>query len=879
MNLLLNIVILSSIAFSHLTMSDGLSTDACRCVIKDSRGFVWVGTEMGLNRYDGRRVRSYYRDELGLESDYIFDLHEDSFGNVWIGTARGPVVYNYRTDGFFRPALEDGSFLNDIVSRFTESPSGEIWFGGEKKPGIYSCSDGKTLEFHNMDIGKECPKYMTFVDEGKLAVACRNSNLYLYDTRKDNFYIPGYSEDFFEDEEFTDALNVGGILYLTSRSKGLVSVNLRTRKISVLAGPETVRLPVRFCFDGSHHLLIGTRSGMLRYDLSDGSWDNMGNHFVLGVHAVGNEIWAATSTGGVDYYLPESEYFLKTPTDSPVSALHEYVAGNVFFATESGDMYEYRSGNVVKAGIASRLPSISDFCFDKDGRFLALTRDGIAITAPNGEILSFHSARDFDTDGSRIAFGRLHRMADGSILLHMRDNFFIYESKTGSFVPRNSDEGTLFGIGNAMVDDDNGRVWTSSYASGIYVWDPSDLSFFRHYSSENSNVPLMNTSILKDSSSRIWIVGRGPQLYLYSTQQDDFIRYGSDRVPSFPDADFQTALEGCNGEIWIGTRKGLVRFDAELESSITYFDPDGLQDNQYLCPSLRLANGNLIFATMKGLVEFNPEAIPLTKPRTEVVGFEIGGKETRLPDENINLVREIKLPISKNSFGFSVSTPGQLFCESIQYRLDGYDGNSNVLSSDGHIRYYNIPAGRYTLSISGHDDIRIVITPPFWSSPAGISLISLISLLLSAGVVYFIMHRRVEKEKAVAREREIKEKLGFLSGFIALEQFDINSGDAEFIRKLDRIVTKHISDESFSVKVLEEELGMSHTTLNRRMSSVMNTTPVDYIKTKRLAVALHLLKKKGVTPSEVCYRVGFNSPSYFAKCFKEAYGCLPSEVG
>ena len=125
----------------------------------------------------------------------------------------------------------------------------------------------------------------------------------------------------------------------------------------------------------------------------------------------------------------------------------------------------------------------------------------------------------------------------------------------------------------------------------------------------------------------------------------------------------------------------------------------------------------------------------------------------------------------------------------------------------------------------------------------------------------------------------MSQKLGFLSGFIALEQFDINSGDAEFIRKLDRIVTKHISDDSFSVKVLEEELGMSHTTLNRRMSSVMNTTPVEYIKTKRLAVALHLLKKKGVTPSEVCYRVGFNSPSYFTKCFKEAYGCLPSEIG
>ena len=70
---------------------------------------------------------------------------------------------------------------------------------------------------------------------------------------------------------------------------------------------------------------------------------------------------------------------------------------------------------------------------------------------------------------------------------------------------------------------------------------------------------------------------------------------------------------------------------------------------------------------------------------------------------------------------------------------------------------------------------------------------------------------------------------------------------------------------------------MGHSTLNRKIKAMFDTTPNDYIRTKRLAKAAEMLERGKLRVNEVCYAVGFNSPSYFAKCFKKVYGVLPAE--
>ena len=101
--------------------------------------------------------------------------------------------------------------------------------------------------------------------------------------------------------------------------------------------------------------------------------------------------------------------------------------------------------------------------------------------------------------------------------------------------------------------------------------------------------------------------------------------------------------------------------------------------------------------------------------------------------------------------------------------------------------------------------------------------------------------------------------------------------DATFLANLDSVVNRHLSDDSFSVKQLEEELFVSHSTLNRKMRELLQMSPVDYIRSKRLNAALELLKQKKLTISEVAYSTGFSSLSYFSRSFKEYFGKAPTD--
>ena len=105
------------------------------------------------------------------------------------------------------------------------------------------------------------------------------------------------------------------------------------------------------------------------------------------------------------------------------------------------------------------------------------------------------------------------------------------------------------------------------------------------------------------------------------------------------------------------------------------------------------------------------------------------------------------------------------------------------------------------------------------------------------------------------------------------------SRDEDFVIRLEKIVSENLSNPSFSSTQLGEMLFMGHSTLNRKMKALFDTTPNDYIRIRRLALAAEMLEKGNRRVNEVCYAVGFNSPSYFAKCFKKVYGVLPAEWG
>ncbi|MBQ7195031.1 MAG: AraC family transcriptional regulator, partial [Bacteroidales bacterium] len=102
--------------------------------------------------------------------------------------------------------------------------------------------------------------------------------------------------------------------------------------------------------------------------------------------------------------------------------------------------------------------------------------------------------------------------------------------------------------------------------------------------------------------------------------------------------------------------------------------------------------------------------------------------------------------------------------------------------------------------------------------------------------------------------------------------------DEQFVRALDKLIIDNLSDPEFSKKEMEQALCVSRSTLNRRVTALLGTTPNDYLQRKRLEVAARMLRETpGAMVADVCYAVGFKSPSYFARCFAAAYGMPPTE--
>ena len=129
--------------------------------------------------------------------------------------------------------------------------------------------------------------------------------------------------------------------------------------------------------------------------------------------------------------------------------------------------------------------------------------------------------------------------------------------------------------------------------------------------------------------------------------------------------------------------------------------------------------------------------------------------------------------------------------------------------------------------------------------------------------------------KGVLEKRKVQKEAW--RGVPSVPHVELQNRDEDFIKRLDQLIADNIGDPAFSNRQIEEALFISRSSLNRRVKELLGTTPNDYVQKKRLASAAEMLRAGRMRVSEVAYSVGFNSPSYFAKCFKKEFGVLPAE--
>ena len=173
----------------------------------------------------------------------------------------------------------------------------------------------------------------------------------------------------------------------------------------------------------------------------------------------------------------------------------------------------------------------------------------------------------------------------------------------------------------------------------------------------------------------------------------------------------------------------------------------------------------------------------------------------------------------------------------------------------------------------------------FWDGPQGYVVITLLSLMVCALLVYYQNRkRRVVKTRfddLAHQHRQLMEKYNTLSKKYDLlftgTTPDIESHDQRLLRKAQTIVENNMSNPLFGVEELAREIGMSRTNLHRKLKSISGLSPSEFIRNMRLKKASILLLNQSNSVSQVSFSVGFEDHSYFSKAFKKHYGVSPSE--
>lgn len=869
---LLVVVRASGYEFMRLTKNNsGLSYDGISTIMQDSRGFIWIGTYKGLNRYDGNTFKVYGMEDLGLDSDFIYSIVEDPDGNLWVGTDKGACMYSYREDRFvpLQATSTEGEVITNKVTFICAEPDGRVWMlVNDQGCFAYDIHQKRLYEWPYRKIGFSGFRKMLRCADGSLWISRYHSNLYRADSifREVHPVALGAQSDFFANDEIEGLFHgPGESLLVASMNRGLSRVDPVAKRAEVLLPLPANSLLQHAFLDRNRNVWLSTSSGVWRYDLETGRSECLHSDD-KDIFSLSNDyttctfvdrdggLWIGTKDAGVNYSGPSQGNFEKQYLADGESLEHVLVSGfaedgegRIWVATEEKGLLTYdpathRTSRFRLEGIPSRICSI---CYDDGGLWFG-TRVGLFRLYPATRRLKAYGVLKRVQGVNDPNVYMIYRTSAGEIFVGTTLGLFRYDRPTDSFLEIPAFDG-IFTTSAAEDPLHRGVIWFSSYANGVYCWDSLSDKLVNFDAS--SGCGLTNDkicSIFIDHRARIWAVGFSIGIAMFDRESNRFTVYDRRNVQALTSDVFFKALEDEAGSLWLASDEGLVEFDPEIGGGYVYTHIDGLLDSKFTNSAFRSSSGDMYFGSDNGFIRFNPESLPTASgiPSVVLSSMQIGDHAARF-EENIDLLSRITLDHDSNSFGFNFSLLGLSAPSSnkVQCRLEGYEKGWRDIAATKSVFYYNVPPGQYRLKVralSGDDEwlearapLEIAVRPSFWSSVPGTALIVLIILAVILLSVLVIQHRfRLRKEREQAAYQKAKdeemfhEKMNFFSHVI----HEIKTPLTLLKTPLSNVISRCTDDENL------HDLNVMHRSAEY-LSKLVNEL-LDYVRIERMGYAL-----------------------------------------
>jgi signal transduction histidine kinase/ligand-binding sensor domain-containing protein len=804
--------------FTRISTADGLSQTRVSQIVQDDRGFIWFGTQYGLDRYDGYDFKVFVHEAGRMNSlagAYIYSLFKDRSGMLWIGCNQTLDRFDPRTETFTHYRLETDELANlgSTVVHISQDRDGLLWLATGTGLHRLDPSSGTIVHYRHSADNPEglSTNDITWSGEdqkGDFWVGTADG-LDKFDraTGKVLLHIPvpdPIQVAFFEDRLglFWIYHEFGTGLAIYDRASNTLTKYSFYRQEPSPDADTGVKGMIE---DRNGNLWLGSPGmGLLQFDRDNRRFIRFRNHpgdphsiaedkvIALFGDREGN-IWTGLHSVGPNHFSilkPEFEVFKHQADDSNslsvdfVNAILEDSRGSLWLANDDGvNRLDRQTGKLtgIAVGIGTK-PMIIDIAEDRSGMLWFGTYGrGLYGYDPNsGRLKSYrHNSADPASLSSDIVYRTFEDHA-GNLWVATGDGLNLLDRDKQSFhIYKPELDVRLKQIYICIAEDEKGTLWLGTDRSGLQHFDPVTHRFTVYKSDPRDPSALRDDSIgaLHVASTDLIWIGTENGLNRLDPATGKFTAYDS-RNGLLGNA-IDCILEGDNGYLWMNTNKGLSRLNPSDGTFANYSEADGLPGTDLTgwASCFKSRRGEMFFAGFAGAVAFFPDKLKEAPygPQVVLTDLEISGAPATIGaggplTHSIGYTDRIVLPHEMNIFSLTFAGLRYFSPESNRYRykLEGLDRSwYEVGSNKRRATYTTLPAGEYTFRVQAATgrgawsepgtSLHIVMLPPWWAT-WWFRAIYLTLIALAIWGIYAIRMRQLSHQLTMRMQERVNER-------------------------------------------------------------------------------------------------------------------------
>ena len=793
--------------FSHLSNINQLPSNTIHSICQDHKGFIWIGAENGLCRWDGHTMITYEssseNESHRIPSKSILKVYADQAKRLWVITSGGVRHYDYTDDSFRAP---DNDISELSYCAIAESPDQTLYLGVGDMLRCYNPDENRLdpIMVHHREVRGRFTALaidktgdvwagtktdgLIHLNRTRTVVTRYRANSHMQDWLLSNHISALY---YSPDED---------VLWIGSSNRGVCCYHIAQKRFEVIT--ELSDIPITaFCEDADHNLWIGTTQGLYIYSPHLGAIvthqiKSISNHNKLSDNFITDifcdrehNMLIGTQYGGINiqpymfrqfafYDWGEGDTYLSGRT---VRQIVPDKAGHLWIATEDGNINKLHCLTNVIQEITISDKKNSNPCallWDRLGRlWIGTSFNGLYCYTPrNNHFEQFIVERYPSLSNNHIL--SLLEDRDGRLWVGTASGLTLYDEGKDRFIQFEPYRFRKQKINHLMMDDE-GNVWIATHAQGLFCYHRARQHMQSVSLINSSGHPIQSNKyinyIYQDSRRNFWISTNHHGLFHYDPRTEQYTNFTTDHL--LLSNTVYSVIEDKHGNIWASTDNGLSCYDHASSAFVNYSVSEGLPNKQFSNNSVYCdPDGYLYFGTINGMIAFHPDSLQISSnhAKVELTALRIQGREVDLDAQSVEKYNIedgglICLNSSQaKSFTISYTVPTISHASSLFFATSfGTETHWDYVGSQKHINFANLVAGEYLLQLKASfnnrwkgdepiTSLRIVVKPPFYRSTGFCICYFLLALALLLYGLHLFRIRQKRHTAALAEQLERK---------------------------------------------------------------------------------------------------------------------------